>query len=188
MSQDLVLKNLERSLRTTSLSDLVRVRAGQDVWLLVDASGSMAGVMRNHKRRIDGLDEVVRDIRSKRPVQMIAFGHDGAFKTESVPRPGGGTPLTEAIVLAKQLNTGRCIVISDGEPNNPQTALAAAKDYAGQIDVVFVGDPGEPGEEFLKALAQSTGGTEFRGDLSQPKELSKGIIGLITAGTEEEEE
>jgi hypothetical protein len=54
--------------------------------------------------------------------------------------------------------------------------------------VVFVGDPGDHGEEFLKRLAQSTGGESFTGDLSDPKKITAGVVGLLTSGEESDEE
>lgn len=191
MSESLIRRSLEKSLSTKSLSDLVRIRSSSsaEVWMLLDASGSMEGTMRNGKRLIDGLCEVVQGVQSKRPVKMIVFSNNEASVTSRAPQhPRGGTPLDKAILLAKRLEVGRCIVVSDGVPDSREQAMSAARDFGGQIDVVYVGDPGDSGEEFLRALAASTGGTEFHGDLSQPKELSKGIIGLITAGTDEEEE
>lgn len=184
MSSDLVRTRLEKSIAVRSLKDLVRVRTSDKIFLLIDVSGSMHSTMRNGKQRIDALREVVRDIKSKRTdVRMIAFGgrEGSAYEVQAVPDAGGGTPLRQAIDLGKKLEAGRAIVISDGEPEDPLGCLESAKTFGGQIDVVFVGDPGERGEEFLRRLAEATGGTEFHGDLSAPKELSGKIMGLLGA-------
>lgn len=188
-SEALLKKSLEKSLRVTSLSDLVRVKTGEEVTLLLDVSGSMGDHLRNGKTRIEGLREVVQGIQSKRPVKMIAFGGSdgGAYDVTSIPFAAGGTPLHSAIDLAKLKGVPRVIVISDGIPDSPSASIASAKAFGGQIDVVYVGDPGERGEEFLKSLAESTGGTEFHGDLSEPKSLTGKIMGLLNAGTDEED-
>lgn len=201
MSNEIVRTQLDRSLRAGSLSELVRIRTnggnGDTINLLVDASGSMNDGMRNGKTKMQGLQEVVTDLKSKRPLKMIAFGgrRGGAYLCDDgVPHAGGGTPLHLAIDLAKQQGFGRVIVISDGQPDSKELAMQAARNFGGQIDVVYVGDPFDPnqpwidGEMFLRTLAESTGGSEFHGDLSQPKELSKGIIGLLVQGTPEEDE
>lgn len=186
---DLVRSSLDKSLRAKTLSDLVRVRGGEEVYLLVDTSGSMdAGhPMKNGRAPIDALRDVVKDIQTKRPVKLIAFGDEGAFATSTVPDARGGTPLHRAIDLAKQLNVSRCIVLSDGIPDDTNAAMESARAFGGQIDVVYIGDPGGRGERFLKQLAESTGGTEFHGDLSQMKELVGQIMGLLVAGTDEED-
>lgn len=190
MSDALMRTKLEKSMNIKSLTDLVRVRSTETAFLLIDVSGSMKETMRNGKERITALREVVADIQKNSPTKMIAFGgHDGgAYMTATVPNAGGGTPLAEAIRLAKTQNIGRAVVISDGMPNNAQDAMTAAKEFGGRIDVVFVGDPGEPGEAFLKELAEMTGGTEFHGDLSQPKELGAKISGLLGSGDDDDDD
>lgn len=186
MSTDLVRSKLERTLQVKSLTDLVRVRASEEVFLLLDISGSMQTTMRNGKQRLEGLREVVSEIGSGRATRMIAFGgsdgNGGAYIVSGVPaRAAGGTPLTQAIDLARTQNAGRAIVISDGQPDNASSAMEAAKRFGGKIDVVFVGDPGDYGESFLAGLAKVTGGTEFHGDLSEPKALTSKIMGLLSA-------
>lgn len=176
-------RELNKSLQVGSLDDLVRVQTESNIWLLLDCSGSMSSPMRNGKDRIAGLRETVDSIQSERRMQMIQFS--GSVQvTEYVPDPNGGTPLAEAIDLARTNECSRAIVISDGEPNNENAAMDSAKRFGGRIDVVFVGDPGSHGEAFLKRLAQSTGGESFTGDLTEPKKITAGVIGLLTAGTE----
>ena len=196
MTESLVHKKLERTLQVKTLTDFVRAKNQEQVYLLIDVSGSMRDTMRNGKERIDGLREVVKGIQEERRTLMIAFGGSGTGSygdnpqgvrvVSSVPNAGGSTPLTQAIDLARTQNAGRVIVISDGMPDNPTTALEAAKRLGGRIDVVFVGDPGEYGEAFLKQLAEATGGTEFHGDLSEPKKITGGIVGLLTTGDDDE--
>lgn len=185
---DLIHKQLDRTLQISSLSDLVRAKQSTNVHLLIDVSSSMNEKMRNGKSKIEGLREVVTDIQKQRKTQMIAFGGEGVFTTTSVPTPNGGTPLMEAIDFARAQNVGRLVAVSDGIPNDPVGALEAAKRFGGQIDVVYVGDPGDGGEEFLKRLARETGGTEFHGDLSEPKQLSKGVIGLLNGDVDDDDE
>ena len=62
MANDLVRKNnplvkaLEKSLSTGSLSDLVRAQQDQNILLLLDVSGSMGSGMSNGRQRIDALE------------------------------------------------------------------------------------------------------------------------------------
>lgn len=184
-----LIKSLQQSLNATTLSDMIRVRTSEEVYLLLDVSGSMDSKMANGKSREVGLQETVKEITKERPVKMIAFGgrDGGAYLVTAIPSSGGGTPLHLAIDLAKQKECGRCVVISDGCPDSVSAAMEAAKKFGGRIDVVFVGNPGEYGEEFLKQLAESTGGTEFHGDLGVPKELGGKIMGLLGEASDDEE-
>jgi hypothetical protein len=189
-----LVKSLSKSLQVKSLADLVRVRTSENVYLLIDCSGSMNDHLRNGKTRINGLRDVVKDIQSTRSVRLIAFGgrDRSSFEpigfVESVPDAGGGTPLTQAIEFARTHKAGRAVVISDGMPDDSRGALDAAREFGGQIDVVFVGNPSEFGEAFLKQLAEATGGTQFTGDLSQPKELSAQIAGLLNGAVEDDDD
>lgn len=204
---DMIRTKLEKSLSVSSLDDLVRVQTASDVWLMLDASGSMKDSMRNGKRKITGLRQVVGEISQGRTVKMIAFGSGGpgrynddpgsaaapdilgnAWVTTHVPDPMGGTPLHDAISLARKVGASRTILISDGCPNDPARALEEAKAFGGRIDVVYVGDPNDRGEQFLRELAKATGGTEFHGDLSEPKKLGSQIVGLLESGDAEDQE
>ncbi len=187
MASDLIRTQLGSTLAVKSLADLVRVKTPSEHFLLIDVSGSMGDHMRNGKTRISGLTDVVNDLRKEGKIRLIAFGGEGAYLTDMVPRASGGTPLHQAIDLARTTGAGRAIVISDGQPNDGQAAMDAARAFGGQLDVVFVGDPGEGGESFLRELAQLTGGTEFHGDLSKPKELGAKIAGLLGAMEGDEE-
>lgn len=218
MSEKSLVRSLEQSMAVKSLKDLVRVRDAGNVVLLIDVSFSMTDHMRNGKKRIEGLREVVKGMQEKKPTRMIAFGlHPGKGRVptelerafgiptegdstspfgtgpqvgyvETVPDAQGGTPLAEGIDFARTNGHGRAVVISDGEPNDPHAAMAAAKAFGGRIDVVFVGDPGTEGSVFLENLAKSTGGIRFEGDLSEVKEIIGAVVGLLTGGVELEED
>lgn len=182
-------KQLSKSLQVGSLDDLVRVQKEANIWLLIDCSGSMSTHMRNNKTRITGLREAVQSIQTEKRMPMIQFGQAPTPSVvEYVPDPQGGTPLHLAIDLARTNESSRAIVISDGEPDSDQLALEAAARFGGRIDVVFVGDPGTRGESFLKRLAESTGGESFTGDLQEPKKLAAGVMGLLTAAADADDD
>lgn len=184
-----LVKDLKTSLRAGSLADLVRVKQLENVFLLLDCSGSMSSGMPSGKRRIDGLRETVKSILTERSLRMVQFGcgYEPSF-IEQIPDPEGGTPLDKAIIFAKTNNAGRAIVISDGQPDDQGRALEAARQFGGRIDVVFVGYPGEAGEFFLKRLAESTGGESFTGDLSVPKALAGQVMLLLGDGDDDEDD
>lgn len=185
-----LVKALNKSLQVGSLDDLVRVHTDTNIFLLLDCSGSMGYRMRSGKTRITGLRDTVRDVQSEKEMKMVQFGspeEEATFVT-TIPEPCGGTPLHKAINFAKNNGAGRAIVISDGCPDDQSAAMAAAAAFGGRIDCVFVGDPGERGEAFLKSLAQSTGGEMFTGDLSEPLKLAAAVLGLLTDGKDDEDD
>lgn len=75
MSNELTRRNLETSLELGSLKALVRERADNPM-ILLDYSGSMGALLRNGKRRIDALREVVATLGD---VPKIAFSDDVFF-------------------------------------------------------------------------------------------------------------
>lgn len=183
---DLVRRQLEDSLEMGSLKAMAR--DAEVVMLLIDCSGSMESIMRNGKRRIDGLRDVVKTIKSSGHVPMIAFGgpYDAQVRfVDGVPEPDGGTPLHQAIPFAKEYGATRLVVISDGMPDLATQSLEEATKFGGRIDVAFVGNPGDGGETFLKELARVTGGTQFTGDLGDPKAISAGVILMLEGDVDE---
>jgi hypothetical protein len=190
-----------KSMEVKSLSDLVRARSSENAVLLVDTSISMEAHMRNGKTRINGLREVVTGIQSKRTTVMVAFGfcpsdagpleqsrNEVGFVTEIPDAKGGGTPLAEGIDFARTHGFGKAVVISDGCPNDRHAALEAARQFGGQIDVIYIGDPGDAGSAFLDELAKATGGQRFEGDLSDVKEITGAVIGLLNGEVLEEDD
>lgn len=183
----LITSALNKSLTIKTLDDLVRVRTSEVRFLVCDASSSMNCLMRNDQRRIDGLKEVVRQVKEKAAVRLVVFDGNGARLVDNtVTEPYGGTPLHEGIRMAKLHGASSCVVISDGEPDSETRAMEAAREFGGRIDVVFVGSEGDYGRLFLRRLAESTGGTESTGDLADSGATSGAIIGLLSSGAEEQ--
>jgi hypothetical protein len=51
------------------------------------------------------------------------------------------------------------VLISDGEPNNPELTLETARTYANKINTIYVGPEERPiGRDFLSKLAIVSGG------------------------------
>jgi Mg-chelatase subunit ChlD len=183
---DLVLKQkLESSLVKGSLASLVQARKAQrTVMFLIDCSGSMNYPLVGGGTRMSALREVMRELAHQgHSRQMVSIGGYGpvGFLTHSIPEPSGSTPLAEAIEFAHFHGAGHLIVISDGEPNDPEHAMHAAQQFGGPIDVFFVGDAGSQGEQFLQQLARHSGGKLDTISLDQPKQLEAKLKGLLAA-------
>lgn len=187
----LIKKNMETSLQYTSLSDLVK--ASEEVFLLIDTSGSMACAAGDkerdkqmqglkYRRAIDCLRDVVKGILTQGHVPMIAFGgpYDAQVRfVDDVPEPLGGTPLHLAIPLAKEYGANRLVVISDGMPDLRPECINQVKLFGGRIDAVYIGKPGDGGDLFMQEIAKLTGGTASVGDITETLFLTSKIIGLL---------
>lgn len=200
--QNSLMRTMNKSLQVKSLKDLVRARTSENPILLLDLSGSMGGCMHNGKTRQQGLKEVVTGLQAKRPTPMIGFGMDTTsshpleqgmtplvgFINEVPEALGPSTPLAQAIDLARENGYAKAVVISDGIPDDRSAAMEAATRFGGRIDVIFVGNPGEPGSLFLDGLATATGGSRFEGDLADVKEITGAVIGLLNGETMEDQD
>lgn len=139
--------------------------ASAEIIVIVDVSGSMS----DHDSR-DGLSryevacQELSQLQKNLPgkIAVIGFSDRVEFHPGGIPVfQGGGTDLAKALSFVKvaDLPGVRFILISDGEPNYPSEALSMAKTFTNKIDVVYVGPEERPsGNEFLRKLAESTGG------------------------------
>jgi len=157
-------------------------------FLVLDISSSMRDPIEGSFRRIDRLREIVATLHQKgADFRQIVFS-DSPHETTTVPEPQGGTNLSSAIAMALDNYATKIAVVSDGEPNSEEAAMAEArraKDMGVMIDVMFCGQPGSRGEAFLKELAQATGGTGETVDFSdEPDQLTGKTMLMLGDGSE----
>ena len=155
-----------------------------EVVTIVDVSGSMISRdSQGGKSRYDVACQELATIQKNRPgkVAVIAFSDFARFCPGGVPiYEGGGTELTKALRYAKIADVPgmNIIVISDGEPSDPEGAIAVARTYKNKISTIYVGPEDRPsGREFLSKLAGCTGGETVTAD--RAKELAKSIETLL---------
>jgi hypothetical protein len=181
------LDRLKKSSARSTLDDLVAARTRRSL-LLVDCSGSMTYATATGERRIDALRKVVDEIRKTHNVPVASFGHKGnnvALVNDSIPEPGGSTPIDRAIAFGQAQEATHLMIVTDGEPNSEAAAFDAARAFGGRIDCFFVGDPNTRGAQFCAELAKLTGGSADVADLSQTKHITAGIVGLLGPGGDE---
>lgn len=145
-----------------------------DVIVIVDTSGSMkTHDSRGNRSRYDVACEELAELQRTMPgrIAVIAFSGTAVFCPSGKPTLfGGGTNLEAALRYAKisDLDGVRFIVISDGQPDDPDAALRIAKTYRNKIDTIYVGSESYPsGREFLEQLARMSGGQSLTADRAQ---------------------
>jgi hypothetical protein len=101
-----------------------------------------------------------------------------------LPEPEGGTNLAGALIHIRPLRPRRVIVISDGEPNDPEAALAAARALATHVASYFCGDENNfAAIAFLRALSWCSAdgvGQARVADLRHPERLAAELRLLLT--------
>ena len=155
-----------------------------EVVTIVDVSGSMnISDSREDKSRYEIACEELATIQRNKPgkVAVISFSDNAVFCPGGVPMyQGGGTELTKALRFAKIADVPgiNIVVISDGEPGDPEGAIAVARTYKNRISTIYVGPEDRPsGRDFLSKLAAATGGQTVTAD--RAKELAKSIETLL---------
>jgi hypothetical protein len=155
--------------------------------LLMDTSGSMLQLA-GSRTRIDVARDIWNAVTPTAPgALLVAFDSiPHVLKSgERLPDPAGGTALHLALELVAPFRPRKVIVISDGSPDNPGAALAAARALDCEIAAYFCGDDCDHGAvAFMRALgwASSDGlGHMAVADLRKPEQLTNELRLLLDA-------
>lgn len=157
-----------------------------DAIVLVDVSGSMftadaPGGRRRYDFACSELARVQHDLPGR--VAVVAFSSDAEFIPGGVPPfDGGSTNLTAALRFVRPADgTVKFIVISDGFPDNPDSALNVASMFTSQIDTVYCGPESDRrGRDFLAQLARQAKGHYV--ESLATADLGKNVTKLLQAG------
>ena len=157
-----------------------------DCIVIVDTSGSMASHdSRGGRSRYDVACEELKNLQNSLPgkIAVLSFSTTVEFCPSGVPFDfGGGTDMSKALKFAKMADVPDMsfIVISDGEPDDPNETLTIARSFKSKISTIYVGPENQPlGRDFLNRLAQASGGQSITVD--RAKELASGIRYLLNA-------
>lgn len=175
------------ALAAQSGKSLAETFLSADVVILVDTSGSMGmRDSRGGRTRYDVACEELATLQSSMPgkIALINFSSFPQFEPSGKPQfLCGGTDLASALRFARVADVPgmRFILISDGQPDEPDEALREARQYTNRIDVIYVGPENLPsGRDFLAQLARVSGGQAITAD--RARELGSGIRALLAAG------
>lgn len=150
--------------------------------ILADISASMACSAGGDQRKIDVLRDAVAGARRQRDARLFAFS-TAAREVDSIPEPENNTNLAGALEHVLPLDPGTVLVISDGQPDNADRALAVARRFRGAIDVLYVGpDSDSAAIAFMRRLAAEAGGDVQMhdiGKISSPRQLQSSITKLL---------
>lgn len=146
-----------------------------DAIVIVDVSGSMADRdvrSRPGKMRYEVACEELRKLQVQLPgkVAVVAFSDTATFSPGGVPTfDCAGTNLAGALQYVYVADDCGITfyVISDGQPNDEAAALAQARLFKSTINTVFIGNEGDSGADFLRRLAQASGGKFERNSVAQ---------------------
>ncbi|HHT51733.1 MAG: VWA domain-containing protein [Clostridiaceae bacterium] len=137
--------------------------------LLLDISGSMSGPSGDGIPKIDHLRKAVAALEWN-DIKWVAFsdnvysnGNSKIFSKEvPIPDPRGGTGLHVALEYLNSIRAveafDKVVFISDGAPFSRELSLQEAQRLGVPIDVIYIGRDDEWGMDFMKKIADTTGG------------------------------
>ena len=159
--------------------------------ILADTSGSM-GEMAGSRSKFNLLSEALGQARQAVPyARLVTFSSwpQEIAPGQDLPQPSGGTALDAALTYIIPLRPRSTLVISDGKPDDPRTALTVADKVTGTIDVIYCGpDSDSQAIAFMRRLARCGGGRVIIHDVvkaakSGPAELTSVVKGLLRPPT-----
>jgi hypothetical protein len=159
-----------------------------DALVMVDTSGSMMmNDCQNNRSRYDlaceQLIRLQRDLPGK--IGVISWNSYQNFCAGGVPTsPCGGTDMAGVLKFVKPAdNTSiKLILISDGEPDDEDKALKLAGQFRSKIDCIFAGPEGGYGRDFLRRLAEASGGQFKEQNPKSLDQLANTVSRLLLKG------
>lgn len=169
-------KPTPKILQSSSFAEILASRKAVTTrCLLLDCSGSMELKCRDGKQRIEHLREMVSEFEAER---KFAFSSH-CEEVSDIPYAHGGTAMDLAFETIKAAGVSHAVIVTDGQPDNEESALKAAQGL--KLDILYVGDGDPP--KFLQRLATLTGGKFGVENLERQKQLASLVKGLLTGGT-----
>lgn len=186
MSNSLVYGSL-RDIATRSGRPLAETFLSVDALVMVDTSGSMRSTdgLGNRSRYDLACEQLIRlqrEIPGK--IGVISWSNEVAFCASGVPSFFmGGTDLANALGFVKPADgtSIKLILISDGEPDDEERALKIAGQFKSSIQTIYIGPENGPGRDFLRRLAQATGGQAVSQSVADIANLKQTVTKLLTA-------
>lgn len=157
-----------------------------DALVMVDTSGSMDSEdCQGNRRRYDLACEQLIKLQRELPgkVGVISWSSSVQFNPGGVPYYfGGGTDLVGVLKFVKPADgtSIKLILISDGEPDQEQAALDLAKQFKSKISTIYIGPESGRGRDFLRRLAEATGGQSVSQSVNDIANLKQTVTKLLT--------
>jgi uncharacterized protein with von Willebrand factor type A (vWA) domain len=170
-----------------SRTSIAQAFAGAEAMVLLDCSGSMiVDDCPGQRKRCDVARNELIKLQQAMPgkIALVSWNDHPSFCPSGLPAsPMGGTDLVAALSFAKRADGCgiKLIVISDGEPDDEHAALRLARQFKTKLDTIYVGPESGEGRDFLRRLAEASGGTFTSNNVAGLAQLAPTITKLITA-------
>jgi len=153
-----------------------------DAIILVDVSGSMSMSDGTGKTRLERAKKELIRLQNEMSgkLAIVAFSDTVTFIPNGIlPDEQSTTNLTSALRYAHSSDAipdFGFIVISDGSPDNPSSALDMGRKFQNKIDTVYIGNENGSGKKFLQRLSEISGGQSMTKSAGQ---ISNAVVALL---------
>lgn len=160
-----------------------------EIIVLLDVSVSMTardGYPYNLDSRFKKACNQLAKLQSEDPgkVALVCFDDRQTFESSGIGRqPHGSTDIAGALSFVHKADgTGmQFVLISDGEPDNEESALDQAKQFKSKVHTIYIGPENGQGADFLKRLSAVTGGQFSNSGVAGIGQLSQTVQSYLTA-------
>lgn len=158
-----------------------------DKCLLLDTSSSMAcSVEYQDGQPIRAIDNLRTLTEAEQFKQLRKFSFNNTIQEIGgwIPEPKGGTDLTNAFQYLKQQNCKHIVLLTDGRPDNEESALLEVVGL--KVDIYYIGKGETP--DFLIRLAKQCGGSVGHSELltENLQQIGQVIAGYLEGGSDSE--
>ncbi len=174
---NIVKVGIQSPVTTGSFKDIItRRQKTQQAALLLDVSGSMCASSYKGGTRIEALRVIANDFPATR---QFEFSHSCKELFGRPPsHPGGGTYLAKAFFVLKSAGVKHVVLVTDGEPTEPDGDVLNAA-IGLKVDIFYVGGDAQP-PQILVDLANGCGGKFDSADIVEDHlAISEKIRGLL---------
>lgn len=177
MPNNELTKRDEQQLTLKEKLDLIK----KAPFLLVDVSASMSSDVEPGCSKHAAVQSLVNSITGR--VRIMAFNYAAIeLPNKQIPQPSGGTALSPALRHIKANGCTEAVVITDGEINEWDQELTLEEAKGIKLKVFYVGAGERP--DFLRRLAEQSGGFCTKEDLKNIKQLTNKVTLLLEAPKE----
>lgn len=180
------IKGSLQSIANKSMITVAQAFVDCEVIVLMDSSASMTAEDAPGQSRWRKACNQLAKLQSENPgkVCLICFDDKQTFEPSGIARyPNGSTDIAGALSFVwKADDTGlKFVVISDGEPDDDEAAIAMARQFKSKISCIYIGPEGGYGARFLKRLSGVTGGQFSNSEVAGIGNLSNTVAGFLAA-------
>lgn len=142
--------------------------------LIIDISGSMNDLIAPNMTKLKVMEDSLSKLPTRHCSCLLFNSTTQWWQGGALPAACGGTAMHLALSVGANIQPISSLVVSDGEPDDPDQALAIAQTMPGSISTLYIGsDSNRNAIGFMRRLAQIGMGSFSQMDINRIKDPVK---------------